>query len=55
MKDYASLPAPLRAKVDEAAAKTMAAFPGLSQDEARDLVLEHLLTRTVNDSHGTGH
>jgi hypothetical protein len=54
--DYDSLPAPLRARIDEAARKTVLAFDGaLTLDEARSLVLEHLLERTVSPDHGTGH
>lgn len=54
MSRYEDLPAPLREKVDEAAARTADLF-GLTLDEARDVVLEHLLSRTVHPTHGTGH
>lgn len=56
MPRYDDLPPALRAKVDESAAKTVAAFDGaLTLDEARELVLEYLLERTVSPDHGTGH
>lgn len=52
--DYAALPEAVRIKVEEAAERT-AALLGLSPDDARELVVEHLLSRTVDDTHGTGH
>jgi hypothetical protein len=56
MKSYDDLPGALRAKVDEAAHKTMVAFDGaITLEQARELVLEHLLERNVNPTHGTGH
>jgi len=42
--------------VDEAALNTVAAFGGrLTVDEARDLVLEHVLQSTSHNGPGTGH
>lgn len=41
--------------VDEAAAKTMAVFPGLTLEDARDLVMEHVLQKTSHNGPGTGH
>lgn len=54
MKNYEQLPEAVRLKVDEAAERT-AALLGLSLDDARELVVEHLLSRTVGPTHGTGH
>jgi len=42
--------------VDEAALNTVAAFGGrLTMDEARDLVMEHVLQSTSHNGPGTGH
>lgn len=53
---YDVLPTRAQELVDEAAARTVAAFAGrLTLDEARDLVLEHVLQSTSHNGPGAGH
>jgi len=53
---YDALPERVQELVDEAALRTVAAFGGrLTLEEARDLVIEHVLRSTSHNGPGTGH
>lgn len=42
-------------RIVDAKAEAVAARLGVSIEEARELVLEAMKTKTVNPTHGTGH
>lgn len=54
MTTFERLPTPLQDRIDEAAAKLVSQW-GITLAQARELVLEHLVSCSAKPTHGTGH